>query len=158
MRLHHLLRRVVAGLLSGLGAACYTYTPVISTTPELATHVTVVLNDYGRLEASRQIGPHADRVEGSVVSTSDTGYSLAVSGVKSISGNWVKWTGETVSLRRDHVASVTQRELSKPRTAIFAVGVAAAVTAVIVGFELFGFGSDEIDTVPGGGGGDPGES
>jgi hypothetical protein len=155
--MRHLLRFVVAGLVPGLAAACYTYTPVITTSPEPATHVTVVLSDYGRSEASRQIGPHADRVEGSVVSTSDSGYLLAVSGVKSISGNWVKWTGETVSLRRDYVASVTQRELSKPRTAIFTVGITAAVTAVIVGFDLFGFGNDKTDTVPGGGG-DPGDT
>ncbi len=147
-----MFRLVAAGLLPGLNAACYTYTPLVAS-PEPASHVSVVLSDFGRLEASRQIGPNAERLEGSVVSTSDSGYMLAVSGVRSIQGNWVKWTGETVSVRRDYVALAYRRELSKSRTAVVAVGAAAAVTAIIVGFDLFGIGNDPIDNQPGGGGG-----
>jgi len=153
---HLALRLVAAGLLPGLSGSCYTYT-TLAALPEPASHVAVVLNDYGRLEASRQIGPQADRVEGSVVSTSDSGYLLAVSGVRMIQGNWVKWTGETVSVRQTYVSSAYRRDLSKPRTAVLAIGVTAALTAVIVGFDLFGIGQDPIETVPGGGG-DPGES
>ena len=145
-------RLVAAGLLPGLTAACYTYTPLVAP-PEAAFHVSVVLSDYGRLEASRQIGPYAERLEGSVVSTSDSGYLLAVSGVRQLQGNWVKWTGETVSVRRDYVASAYRRELSKPKTAVLAAGVTAAVAAIIVGFDLFGIGNDPIDNGPGGGGG-----
>jgi hypothetical protein len=151
------VRFVGAGLLlPGLTAACYTYSPVLAT-PEPTTQISVILSDYGRLEASRQVGPQADRVEGSVVSASDSGYLLAVSGVKPITGAWVRWTGETVSLRRDYVASVYQRRLSKSRTAVFAAGVAAALTAAIVGFDILGFGQDPVDIVPGAGG-DPGDT
>lgn len=151
------MRLLGAGLVTpGLAAACYTYTP-LAATPEPASRVSVVLSDYGRLHASSQIGPQADRVEGAVVATSDSGYLLAVSGVKLLQGNWVKWTGETVSVRRDYVASAYRRDLSKPRTAIVVVGAAAAFAAIVVTFDLFGIGQDQIETVPGGGG-DPGEN
>lgn len=150
------MRLVGAGLLPGLAGACYTYAPAV-VTPEPTAQISVVLSDYGRLEASRQIGPQAARVEGSVVAASDTGYLIAVSGVKPITGAWVRWTGETVSLRRDFVVSVYQRRLSRVRTVVFAAGVAAALTAAIVGFDLLGVGQDPIDIVPGAGG-DPGDT
>lgn len=157
MALRSAARLLAVGLVApGLAAACYTYTP-IAAIPEPDSHVSVVLSDFGRLHASSQIGPQADRVEGAVVATSDSGYLLSVSGVKLIQGNWVKWTGETVSVRRDYVASVYRRDLSKPRTVLVVAGAAAALTAVIVGFDLFGIGNDDIETVPGGGG-DPGDT
>lgn len=149
-------RLLVAGLLPGLLAACYTYTPSL-VMPQPAAHISVVLSDFGRLEASPQIGPHADRVEGNVIAASDTGYLLAVSGVKPITGNWVKWTGETISVRRDYVALMYERRLSKSRTVLFAAGVAAALTAAVVGFDILGIAGDRIDTVPGGGG-EPGDT
>lgn len=155
MSLRCAVRSLGAGLIApGLAAACYTYTP-LAATPEPASHVSMVLTDFGRLHASSQIGPQADRLEGNVIATSDSGYTLAVSGVKSIHGDWVKWTGETVSVRRDYVASVYRRELSKPRTVLVVAGAAAAVTAVILGFDLFGLGAEGDDD---GGGGDPGET
>jgi len=140
------LRLAGVGLLPGLLGACYTYHPALAT-PQPASHVSVVLSDKGSVAASPQIGPQALRVEGAVVATSDTGYLLAVSGVKSIAGAWVKWTGETVSLRRDDVSSVYVRRLSKGRSALFAAGVVAALTAAVVGFDIFGIGNDRIDTV-----------
>lgn len=150
------LRRVGAGLLPGLLVACYTYSPSL-VTPQPAAHIAVVLSDYGRLEASRQIGPQAARVEGNVVTASDTGYLLAVSGVKPITGSWVRWTGETISLRRDYVSVVYERRLSRSRTALFAAGVAAALAAAVVGFDILGLAADPIDLSPGGGG-DPGDT
>ena len=143
------------GLLAGLAGACYAYHPVAAA-PELASRVSVVLSDFGRLEASRQIGPRADRVEGALVAITDTGYVLAVSGVKPLNAEWVRWTGETVSVRRDHVALLYERRLSKVRTAVFIGGAVAALVTTVVRFDLFGIGSDPIDTVPGSGG-NPGD-
>lgn len=155
MRARFAPRLMGAGLLSGLLAACYTYSPV-AVTPEPETRVAVLLSDQGRVDASSQIGSQASRVEGSVVSTSDTGYLLAVSGVKPIRGAWVKWTGETVSLRRDGVASLYERRLSKSRTALFVAGVTGALATAVFGFDLLGIGNDRLDTVPNPGG-DPGD-
>lgn len=150
------LRLVGVGLLPGLLGACYTYHATLAA-PQPASHVSVVLSDQGRVAASPQIGPQAVRVEGAVVAASDSGYLLAVSGVKSIAGTWVRWTAETVSLRRDHVSFVYERRLSKSRTALFTAGIVAALTAAVVGFDILGIGNDPVDTVPGGGG-DPGDT
>lgn len=143
------------GLLAGLVGACYAYHPAAAA-PEPASRVSVVLSDYGRAEAARLIGPRADRVEGALVAVTDTGYLLAVSGVKPINAEWVRWTGETVSVRRDHVARLYERRLSKVRTAFFIGGAMAALVTAVLRFDLFGIGNDPIDTVPGSGG-DPGD-
>jgi hypothetical protein len=156
MRLAMTLRRAPACVLAGLLAACYTYRPVATgLTPH--SKVSMVLSDQGRMATSSQIGPQTARVEGSLVTTTDTGYVLAVSGVKPISGAWVRWTGETVSVRRDHVALLYERRLSKGRTALFVAVAAAAAVTTVIGLDLFGFGSDPLETIPGGGG-DPGDS
>ena len=144
-----------AGLMPGLLGACYTYQPVPSTPPP-QTRVAVVLSDYGRLEASRQIGPRTDRVEGNMLSATDTAYLLAVSSVKPIRGPWVRWSGEQVSVRRDYVANMYERRLSKGRTALAIAGGAFTVLTLMVNLDIFGFGGLDIPIIPGGGG-DPGD-
>lgn len=148
-------RSVAAGLLPGLLGACYTYRLVPSTSIQPATQVSVVLSDYGRLEAARQIGPAAARVEGAVVSASDTAYLLAVSGVKPISGSWVKWSGEAVSMRRDYVALAYERRPARGRTVLLVTGAAFTALTVMVNLNILGFGRLDIPLIPGGG--DPGD-
>ena len=104
--------------LLGIGAmmvgvsGCYSYSP-LTTEPEPQTRVAAVLTDVGRVEAGTQIGAQSDRVEGRLLDASDTAYVLAVSAVKPIHGTWVRWTGEQVSLRRNYVATLSERRLSK---------------------------------------------
>jgi len=148
-------RLVAAGLLPGLLGACYTYRLVPATDIQPATRVSVVLNDYGRLEASRQIGPQAARVEGAVLSTNDSAYLLSVSGVKPISGSWVRWSGEPVTMRRDYVAFTYERRPSRGRTLLLIGGATFALLTVMVNFDILGFGGLDIPLIPGGG--DPGD-
>jgi hypothetical protein len=138
-----------AGLLPVLLGACYVNRTVGELTPQ--TRVSVVLSDYGRVEASRQIGPRALRVEGSLVETTDTAYLLSVSAVKPISGSWVRWSGERVSMRRDYVASMFERRLSRGRTALLVGGGAFALLTLMVNFDILGFGGLDIPLIPGGG-------
>ena len=155
MRGKNPVRLVAVGLLPGLLAACYTYRPVPAT-PAPQSRVAVVLSDYGRLEASRQIGPQTERVEGSMIAVTDTAYLLAISGVKPISRPWVRWSGEQVSFRRDYVALMYERRLARGRTALFVGGVAFAALTLMVNLDILGFGSLDIPIIPGGGG-DPGD-
>lgn len=154
MRATRLITVPAAGLLPGLLGGCYSYHPALAA-PEPTSKVAVVLTDNGRQEAARQVGPRTDRLEGAVVSSNDTEYVFSVSSVKPIGAQWVRWTGETVSVRRDHIALLYQRRISKSRTALFVMGATAAVVATVLKFNLFGIGNDPIDTVPGGG--DPGD-
>ena len=149
-------RLVAAGLLSGLLGACYSYRLVPATEIQPATRVAVVLSDYGRLEASKQIGPQAARVEGAVLSTNDSAYLLSVSGVKPISGSWVRWSGEPVTMRRDYVAFTYERRPSRSRTLLLIGGATFTLLTVMVNFDILGFGGLDIPLIPGGGG-DPGD-
>ncbi|MGH7753559.1 MAG: hypothetical protein ACREN5_12150, partial [Gemmatimonadales bacterium] len=56
----------------------------------------------------------------------------------------VPWGGETVSVSREYVRRVSERRLSKPRTALFTVAMAAAVGVFIATRRLLGF----ADTPP----------
>ncbi|HEV8399932.1 MAG TPA: hypothetical protein VGQ18_08880 [Gemmatimonadales bacterium] len=149
------VRVVVAGLLPGLLGACYSYRLVPSTEIQPATRVSVVLSDYGRMEASKQIGPQAARVEGAVLSTNDSAYLLSVTGVKPISGSWVRWSGEPVSMRRDYVAFTYERRPSRSRTLLLIGGATFTLLTVMVNFDILGFGKLDIPLIPGGG--DPGD-
>lgn len=141
---------VGVGLLPGLLGACYTYQPVASGL-QPQRKVSVVLSDYGRLEASRQIGPQTLKVEGSIVSSDDTAYLLSVSSVKPISGSWVRWSGEQVNMRRDYVALMYERRFSKGRTALFG-GALTALFVVAVKTRLFGIGGSDVPIIPDPGG------
>lgn len=149
-------RGSIALLLPGLLGACYTYRLVPSSAIQPATRVAVVLSDYGRMEASRQIGPQAARVEGAVLSTNDSAYLLSVSGVKPISGSWVRWSGEPVTMRRDYVAFTYERHPSPGRTVLLLTGATFTLLTVMVNFNIFGFGSLAIPLIPGADG-DPGD-
>lgn len=150
MRRRGIAHVVAAGLvLPGLLGACYTYHLVPSTDVQPATRVAVMLSDYGRLEASKQIGPQAARVEGAVLSTNDSAYLLSVSGVKPISGQWVRWSGEPVTMRRDYVAFTYERRPSRGKTVLLIAGATFTFLTVMVNFNILGFGGLEIPLIPG---------
>ncbi len=141
--------------LLGIGAmmvalsGCYTYSP-LTTQPQPQARVAAVLTDVGRVEAGTQIGSQSDRVEGRLLDASDTAYVLAVSAVKPIHGTWVRWTGEQVSLRRNYVATLSERRLSKGKTVLFAGGTALGIFVAMVKLNIFGFGAIDIPIIGGG--------
>ena len=148
------VRLLGAGLLPGLLGACYVYQPAPAAL-QPQQKVSMVLSDYGRLEASRQIGPQTLKVEGSIISSDDTAYLMSVSSVKPITGSWVRWSGEQVSMRRDYVAMLYERRFSKGRTALFS-GAVAALFVLAAKTRLFGIGADGAPIIPYDGGG-PGD-
>ena len=143
----------MSALLFGV-SGCYTYRP-LTAPPVPAMRVSALLTDNGRVGAASQIGPRNDRLEGRFLEESDTAYLLSVTAVKPIHGPWVRWTGEQVSLRRDYVATMYERRLSKSRTALFAGGTALGIFVAMVKLNLLGFGAIDIPII--GGGGDTGD-
>jgi hypothetical protein len=138
----------IGAMMAGV-SGCYSYSP-LTTQPLPQTRVAAVLTDVGRVEAGTQIGSQSDRVEGRLLDASDTAYVLAVSAVKPIHGTWVRWTGEQVSLRRNYVATLSERRLSKSRTAFFAGGTALGIFVAMVKLNIFGFGAIDIPIIGGG--------
>jgi len=132
--------------------ACYTYHPV-AVAPVPNTHLSIVLNDQGRVGAASQVGPQVAKLEGSLLAATDTAYVLSVAAVQPIYGARSRWTGETVSVRRDYVALAYERRLSRSRTALLISGAVSVVAAFMFTTHIFGLGADTPSNVPGG---DPG--
>jgi len=151
MALTPVARLGLLGLAPVLLGACYTYRPLEAPLPE--QRVSVVLTDAGRVESAHQIGPETQRIEGSFLGADDTAYMLAVASVKPIGRDWVRWSGEEVSVRRDYVAQLYERRLNKTRTGFLIAGITYAVVTAMVRFDILGFGRLDIPIIPGGGGG-----
>jgi hypothetical protein len=116
----------------------------------------MLLSDVGRVETARMVGPSTERVDGNVLAVTDTGYLVSVASVKPLRGAWVRWNGEAVTLRREHVAVLYERRLAKGRTALVAGGVAFLVLTAMVNLDILGFGALDIPIIPGADG-DPGD-
>ncbi len=132
--------------------ACYAYLPLATPAPAPGTQVSLVLTDQGRVDAAPQIGPYAMRVEGSLLQATDADYLVAVRDVVDIRGIHSKWMGESVPLARSGVANSFERRLSKGRTAMFALGMTAALVALIASRNLLGIGGSGAGDTGGGGG------
>jgi hypothetical protein len=118
---------------------CYTLTPVVNTGVPAGSQIALHITDAGRVALGGSMGPEIDMVEGRLVQHSDSAYVLSVSGVRFLRGGEQRWNGERISVRNEHVSSVSQQRLSKFRTAALgAASVAAVVFAVSKGFGAFG--------------------
>lgn len=151
-----LLRRSPALRLLPLllcAAGCYAYVAVPSPIPT-GTRVAVDLNDQGRADLHGMIGPAIARLEGPLVHNSDTAFVLNVLETRGLSGQLNRWSGETVSLRREYVQRITERRFSRSRTTVAVLVSAAGVLAFILTRDLLGFGGGDVSNVPPGGGGD----
>lgn len=131
---------------------CYSYTPSPTLTPAAGDRLALVLSDQGRVGMAPSIGPGVARVEGSVLEASDSAYRLQVSDVYGIDGKHSQWSAETVSVRRDYVASTLERHFSRPRTYLAVAGASAAFVSFVLTRGLLGIGGSGPDTGSGGGG------
>jgi len=135
---HVSVPRVVGGLIGiALCGGCYSLQPIVSPTPLLGSTIAIGLNDAGRLAMGGTMGPAIDEVEGRLVQSDTSGYTLAVSSVRFLRGGEQTWTGERVQFTRAYVSEIKEKRFSRSRTAVMsavAIGtVAAFVTRAIVG-------------------------
>jgi hypothetical protein len=133
------LRAAVLALALGAVQGCYRYTPVITTQPP-GTVLAFDINDRGRVELGDLVGPSAARIEGRLRTEDDTVYVVNVSSVTYLHGQTNEWTGEALTIRKTHVASVRERQFSAARTSLAAGVAVGGVVAFIVSRDLFGFG------------------
>lgn len=99
-------RRLTAGLCAGLLAfqlGCHTYLPTQELVPVAGREVAVELNDRGRLMVAGQLGESVLRVDGTVVSTTDSMITMRVSRTVQVRGSTVVWAGESVQDRKSVV-------------------------------------------------------
>ena len=140
-----------SALLPALVAGCYTYAPLPTLEQVPETQVALVLSDAGRVGAGTSMGPGIARVEGALIGSTDSEYTLRIAGVTDIRGRESRWSGEQISLRRTWVGNAYERRFSKPRTYVLVGILAAGFGTFVVTRHLFGIGS--VAASSGGGGG-----
>jgi hypothetical protein len=119
---------------------CYRYFVPETVRPAQGRTFDFALTDQGRAALAEGIGAGTDRIEGMLVSNSDTTYTVRVAHVVDIRGKVTRWSGEVVTFRRAYAGTVRERQLSKSRTAVAIGGATAAVVALIAtrGFGVVG--------------------
>jgi hypothetical protein len=139
---------VVIGVIpAALG--CYQYAPLdTSAGVQAGEHVAVDITDRGRAELSDRLGSGVLRLEGTLTRADSSDLVLNVWRVAQISGPTSRWSGESVSLKREYASRVQTRTLNRGRTYLFAGAVGVGFVLFTTQFDLFGFASES---------GDPGE-
>lgn len=139
-------------LLSIHLTACYTYVPVSGASVTPGSTATVSINDRGRVELSDVLGPGARRIDGRVVSATDTGLLMSVTAVQLIDLDVpIRWEGRQISLSSSLFSDIRQKRLSKGRTWLLAATMTAGAILAST-FAVRGFGTDPGSDKPGGGG------
>ena len=121
----------------GGAQACYTYTPIAGRVDPGATLV-LSLNDSGRAAMGEALGTSAAEVEGVLGSENDSVYVLSVSAVKYRNGQSNEWSGESLTLGKNYVSSIREREFSRGRTMVAAGGGVGAVLLFALTRSLIG--------------------
>ena len=119
-------------LISG----CYSFIqkPVTDVAPDEVIEASI--NDAGRVALAARAGPEITRLQGRVVSRSDTTINLMVSQVMYISGTSNRWQGQELTLRNQDVTQVSERTFSRSRTLILAVIIGAVAAIALTQTDL----------------------
>ena len=134
-----------ASLVVSLGAACHNYVPVTDPTVARGSSVAVSLTDYGTANLGRMLGLGVGTVEGSLVTVSDSAYTVSVQLVRQRDGVETFWRGEQVAIPRADVAEIRQRRLARGKSALATVAVLAAAFGALEAFVGGGSGSQPPD-------------
>jgi hypothetical protein len=123
-------------------SGCYSYVPLGSAVvPEPGDRIQVELNDAGRVGMEGELGPEAGKVEGTLVSASDTAVVMKVAQVWGEYGGLSRWEGEQVTFRTSYIRTMGRRRFSSTRTAILAATVGAGMVAFVAARDLLGYAS-----------------
>jgi hypothetical protein len=89
-------------------------------------------------------------VRGRLITVDPQAFALSVQSVEQRHGQILTWKGEPVTLRREYVATVQERRVSKSRLALLAGASVVGIVATVAALTNWGFGSGSA-----GGGGPP---
>jgi hypothetical protein len=142
-------RRWIIGTIAVLAGAqgCYEYVPVDSPSSTVGKLVELKITDPGRVGLASRFGPGLDRVEGRLVGQRDSILTVSITSVTTLEGDNTKWSGESVSLDRGFIRTVSSRRISPVRTALLAAA-AGAVLYFTASKALTGGGKDPDDPGP----------
>lgn len=128
--------------LLGFQTGCHTYLPVSSAVPDRGETVGVVLNDHGRAQLGSKLGTLVERVDGELISQTDSAITLNVSRTRSLRGTHSVWAGEPVEIPKSGVLGYQKREFSRGRSVFMTIGIVLGIAAIgsAIGLSVGGFG------------------
>ncbi len=139
-------------LASFLLSGCYTYVPVFSAAaPQPGEQIQIELSDAGRVGMTEALGPEVGKVQGTLVSASDSDVVMKVGQVWGEYGGVSRWEGEQVAFRTPYIRSLRQRRFSTVKTAVATALIGAGVVAFIATRNLLGIGTAPGETGSGSG-------
>jgi len=125
---------------------CYESVPVELNRVPPGTKMRAILTDAGADTLARYLGPGVQRVDGKLISSTDSNVALSVASVAMRSGQEQYWKGESISIPRYALATVQQRKINKPRSLLLGGAIIAALASIrlsgVVGGNGGGRGSD----------------
>ncbi len=136
-------------------AGCFQYVPATTEAVPAGSRISFGVTDPGRVALADAVGPGVQRIEGRLVSTTDTALVLSVLTVEHVDLRVpLKWRGEQVAIQRSYITDVREWRVSKSRSWLLA-GLIAVGAVVAAQLAINGFGSDSGDNKPPG---DPGQT
>lgn len=142
-------KRILMCLAPALLAGCYTYTRAPAVL-EPGARVSLEINDLGRMQLAEHVGPSVVRIDGWLVSSDDSVYTLRVEKTTNLRGGTVPWSGEQTTIRKAWIDELRLKQFSASRTIIASTALAAGMVGFIA---TKGFGLSVGSSDQGGGGG-----
>src|SRR5207245_9260671 len=105
-------------LISATG--CYYYQPLDTPAPRPGTYMQVMLTDSGTSHFWGYLGPDVGNVRGRLITADPQVFALSVESEEQRHSQVLTWKGEAVTLRREYVATVQERRLSKSTLTLIA--------------------------------------
>ena len=111
-------------------AGCHRYTQLAPADLAPGRVVRAELGDQGTADLARWIGPRSEYVGGRLESVSDTALTLSVTQVVRRNGVTEPWQGESITVPRSYLTSVSERRFDRTRTLLLGAGIVAAFLTV----------------------------
>jgi hypothetical protein len=129
------MRQLAFTLLATWGSTgCYYYQPLATPTPAPGSYLSATLTDTGADHMSRTIGPDVRAVRGRLLTSDTAALIFSVVAVSLHHGEDVTWKGEPVTLSREYISALRQRQLAKGRTVLI---VGATVLGLVTTYKVF---------------------
>lgn len=128
--------------------ACYTYTVRSPGDLSAGRMVSAQLNNVGKVAVTSTIGDDALVVEGKFISADETNVNVAVTRVDYASGSSTTFPSVAVTIPRNGILVLNEKEFSRAKTTAIALGLGAALVAALTAFGLAGLGQSNNDTKP----------
>ena len=134
--------------VAAFNVGCYAAVPISGESLRIGRPVSAELTDAGTAEMASQVGPRIRSLFGDLNGSTDQALVLALRSATDYRGIESFWSGEHVTVPRVDIAHISERRLSRSRTALLTAGLLAGLYVAGRGFGLFAGGDDHRGDLP----------